>query len=82
MAGCPLIKIRIMGNKIAKIKQVQQRAAEQGINFSGDYQGGEFSGKGIAGTYALLAKVVTLDVTETGTEPCDAIERQIREFFR
>ena len=57
-------------------------AAKNGVALKGDYQLGQFSGKGITGSYELKVDVLTVTIVE---KPFlfgwSMIEAKVREFF-
>ena len=57
-------------------------AAKNGVTLKGDHQLGQFSGKGIKGSYALNGDVLTVTIVE---KPFlfgwSMIEAKVREFF-
>jgi len=52
----------LAGDPARKLEQVKAAAAAKGVRFSGDLNGGHFSGMGLSGTYRIGGSTITVSV--------------------
>ena len=75
-------KYTLSGDPAWKLEQVKAAAGAKGIIFSGDLNGGRFSGRGLNGTYRIDGSRITVSIT---TKPLIAtwayIDSQLRSFI-
>ena len=72
----------LAGDPARKLEQVKAAAAAKGVIFSGDLNGGQFSGGGLTGTYRVNGSTITVAII---TKPFIAswayIDSQLRGFI-
>jgi len=87
MANCPSFEVLIKGSIPEALQRVRDAAQKEGLEFSGDTKGGNFSGSGIVGYYTVSANIVSIKITALGFPAscqydCETLEGKVREFFR
>lgn len=72
----------LAGDPARKLEQIKVAAAAKGVIFSGDLNGGQFSGRGLSGTYNVSESTISVSVA---TKPFfiswEYIEAQLRGFI-
>jgi hypothetical protein len=86
MPSCRPFQIEVDEDLDDLLERVQEEAAKQGVQFSGDTSEGRFSGSGVRGQYSVEGKIITISITDIGfpasmMHNCSTLEREIRRFF-
>lgn len=72
----------LVGGPARKLERIKAAAAAKGVIFSGDLNGGQFSGRGLTGTYRVNGTTITVAII---TKPLIAswayIDSQLRSFI-
>lgn len=86
MADSAAFEVLIKGSIPEALQRVRAAALKEGLEFTGDTKGGNFSGLGVAGYYTVSANIVSIKITSLGFPAscqydCYSIEEKVREFF-
>jgi hypothetical protein len=87
MAGCDSFDVTVTSDLAGALDRVKSQITGSGGSFTGDTQGGSFSGEvpmmgGFEGRYEVSGDVVTITIIDKPfLIPCAIIESKIREFF-
>ena len=73
---------QLVGDRAQKLDQIKAVAAEKGVFFNGDLNGGQFSGRGLIGTYSISGSTITVVITTKPFIVSSAyIDSQLRAFI-